>query len=68
MTNTPTASAPDQSSAQTEEVLDRAVNLGCSTDEPTLREMVAHYYRSHSMPDPMTWTDRYVASLTSEVK
>ncbi|WP_312690313.1 hypothetical protein [Brevundimonas nasdae] len=45
--------------------LERRVNLGFQTDEPTLRQMVEHYYRSHSMPDPMSWTDRYVAALTT---
>lgn len=45
--------------------LEQRVNLGFQTDEPTLRQMVEHYYRSHSMPDPMSWTDRYVAALTT---
>lgn len=49
----------------TRELLHQAVNLGHNTDEPTLRQMIEHYYRSHHMTDPMTWADRYVSALLS---
>lgn len=40
---------------------DRAVNLGHPTDEPTPRQMVEHYYRSHGVERWKDWSDLFIS-------